>query len=287
MGTITANIGIYIPANGEEIYGTSFATGMQNIDQHDHSGGPNKGVPLSSASIGAGSITRDKLNNNVIAGNGLAFDGNHSIILTGSLPSISTLIGSGLIVQTVAGTALLRTLQQVTNQTVITNPAGTAGDPIIGLAANLNVSGVNPAVGNFTVALNGVTQIVVSPGLVDLSANQSAINSFHVVTPVIPVGVDIPLVTIGPGQAWLFSAVNSAVDNAFHAMYIVYSFAVGNLVFISLESSPVGTFPVNDISYQGTNVQFIPGTDPSKDIRIKNTSGAANRAFNVSGLRIL
>ena len=47
MGTITPNIGIFIPADGEQNYGSSFAAGMVNVDQHDHSGGPNKGPPRS------------------------------------------------------------------------------------------------------------------------------------------------------------------------------------------------------------------------------------------------
>jgi hypothetical protein len=44
--TTTPNIGIYIPSDGETGYGASFQSGMINIDQHDHSGGPNKGLPI-------------------------------------------------------------------------------------------------------------------------------------------------------------------------------------------------------------------------------------------------
>ena len=66
MGQTTSNISIYIPAAGETNYDQSFAAGMVNIDQHDHSGGPNKGVQITAASIGAGAVTYKQLNADVI-----------------------------------------------------------------------------------------------------------------------------------------------------------------------------------------------------------------------------
>src|SRR5574338_34789 len=65
MGQTTPNVGIYIPAAGETNYDASFAAGMVNVDQHDHSGGPNKGVPIDTSGIADGSITYQKLNANV------------------------------------------------------------------------------------------------------------------------------------------------------------------------------------------------------------------------------
>jgi hypothetical protein len=65
MGQVTPNISIYIPAAGETNYDQPFASGMINVDQHDHSGPPDKGVPITSAGLAAGSVTFDKLNANV------------------------------------------------------------------------------------------------------------------------------------------------------------------------------------------------------------------------------
>lgn len=61
MGQVTPNMSIYIPAAGETNYDSSFALGMINIDQHDHSGPPDNGVKLTSTSIADGSITFAKL----------------------------------------------------------------------------------------------------------------------------------------------------------------------------------------------------------------------------------
>ena len=65
MGMTTPAIGIYIPAAGETNYSQSFAAGMYNIDQHDHSGEPNKGLPIATEGLGNGSVTYPKLNANV------------------------------------------------------------------------------------------------------------------------------------------------------------------------------------------------------------------------------
>ena len=155
MGVITPNIGIYVPSNGEDFYGSSFASGMQNIDDHDHSGGPNKGVPLSSASIGAGSITRDKLNSNVLSpAGGLSFDINNAIQLNGVLPSLSALGTDGIVVKN-GTTALTRSIQGTANKVTVTNSDGIAGDPTISLPSSIDINGVNPTSGNFTISLNG------------------------------------------------------------------------------------------------------------------------------------
>lgn len=66
MGQTTPNMSIYIPSAGETNYEQSFASGMMNIDQHDHSGGPNKGVPISGSGLADFSVTYDKLNSNVV-----------------------------------------------------------------------------------------------------------------------------------------------------------------------------------------------------------------------------
>src|SRR5271157_5315156 len=75
MGNVTSNIGIYIPTAGETGYDASFAAGMTNIDQHDHSGGPNKGLPISTAAIKCGSLTASAN----IQGAGFTIDGTNVI----------------------------------------------------------------------------------------------------------------------------------------------------------------------------------------------------------------
>ena len=80
MGQILPNMGIFVPNSGQELYGNSFLAGMVHVDQHDHSGGPNNGVPISSDGLADGSVTAVKLNDDVITvGGGLAFDGDHAI----------------------------------------------------------------------------------------------------------------------------------------------------------------------------------------------------------------
>lgn len=136
MGQTTPNIGIYIPAAGETNYDASFSAGMINIDQHDHSGAPNKGVPLSSAGIADGSITKTKLNTNVVsAGEGLAIDaGNpNALKADGLLNAIYKLAGTGLVAHTGAGTAADRTITGTANQITVTNGDGVAGNPTLSL----------------------------------------------------------------------------------------------------------------------------------------------------------
>jgi hypothetical protein len=62
MGVVTPNMAIYIPSAGETNYDAPFSAGMVNIDQHDHTGGPNKGVQIGSSGIADGSVTFAKLN---------------------------------------------------------------------------------------------------------------------------------------------------------------------------------------------------------------------------------
>lgn len=145
MGTTTPNISIYIPAAGETNYDAAFAAGMVNIDQHDHSGAPTKGVPISGTGIADGSITYNKLAANVadittgIATNGAA--GANQLSLEGLIRSLYTLgniSGAGFLVRSNA-TANSRTLTGTENQIAVSNGNGSA-DPVFSLPANV----VNP-----------------------------------------------------------------------------------------------------------------------------------------------
>lgn len=141
MGTTTPNIGLYIPADGETNYGTAFANGMLNLDTHDHSGAPNKGVPLSSAGLAAGSVTRDKLNANVF-GAGVHPDINNAIEVDGVLLPIFNLGTNGLIVRTSASTAAARTITGTAGVIDVVNGNGVSGNPTL----NLNSAMYTPTV---------------------------------------------------------------------------------------------------------------------------------------------
>lgn len=135
MGEILPNMSIYVPSPGETNYADSFLLGMQNVDAHDHSGGSNNGVQISATGIQNGAITRDKLNNNVIAtGEGLAFDGNHAIIADGLLNSIYKLSSTGLIARTGVGTSAARTITGTSNQIAVANGNGVSGNPTLSLS---------------------------------------------------------------------------------------------------------------------------------------------------------
>lgn len=144
MGQITPNMGIYIPAAGETNYDAPFAAGMINIDQHDHSGAPNKGVPIATSGIADGSITYNKLNANVAdntTGIGTASGGlANQLIILGLLKNIFQLVTTAGFISKDGSSAHARTIQPTANQTTVTNGDGVAGDPIIGIASTFLTS---------------------------------------------------------------------------------------------------------------------------------------------------
>jgi len=147
MGQTTPNIGIYIPDAGETNYDASFEAGMNNIDAHDHSGGPNKGVPLSSSGLADGSVTKEKLATDVVtSGEGLAIDGGNpnAIIADGILNSLFKIGSNGVLCRTAAGTANARTITGTSNEIVVTNGDGVSGNPTIGIADTV-LSSTQPA----------------------------------------------------------------------------------------------------------------------------------------------
>ena len=147
MGQTTPNIGIYIPAAGETNYDQAFAAGMINIDQHDHSGGPNKGLPIATEGLGDFSVTFDKLNANVVdptTGVGVSGAFPNQIVMLDPLKSIfQQAPASGFI--TMDGTSShIRTFQNSASVTW-TNADGVAGNP----SASVNITGISPVlVGN-------------------------------------------------------------------------------------------------------------------------------------------
>lgn len=141
MGTTTPNISIYIPAAGETNYDAAFASGMVNIDQHDHSGGPTKGVPIANSGIADGAVTYNKLAANVAdntTGIGTAgAAGANQLSILGLLKSLFQIAfgSNGLLVKN--GTAALaRIITGTANQIAVANGDGVAGNPILSFPAN-------------------------------------------------------------------------------------------------------------------------------------------------------
>ncbi len=156
MGTTTPAIGIYIPSAGETNYDQSFSSGMVNIDQHDHSGGPNKGVPIATEGLGDFSVTFDKLNANVVdptTGIGVSGTLPNQLVLLDPIKNIFQLVSPlGFLV--LNGTsAAVRTF---TNTSTVswTNGNGT-GNP----SANVLIAGLSP----IGVANGGTGKTTLSP----------------------------------------------------------------------------------------------------------------------------
>jgi hypothetical protein len=246
VGTITANIGIYIPANGEEVYGTSFAAGMQNIDLHDHSGGPNKGVPLSAASIGNGSITAVKFAGDVFfPGGGIDLDGGTNALKLSSavLISFGNLgASSGLVVNN-AGVVSATTLTSGDSNILIANGSGVGGAPTFTLASIPTVVGINATVSplKFRIAGADFVQIQNTGGISGASralnicpdnTNQAAIydrcgNTGNVGAG----GTSGTIFTIGTDayQVWMISAFN--FTNAAVSGFCTYMVYVNSTLF--------------------------------------------------------
>lgn len=146
MGQTTPNMGIYIPSAGETNYEQSFAAGMMNIDQHDHSGGPNKGVPITNSGLADFSVTYDKLNANVvdsttgIGTQGGAFQNRLQLLgYLANLYALSLTPGVGFVVMN-GGVSAVRTFQN--SSTVTWSNANGTGNP----SASVNIAGLSPVV---------------------------------------------------------------------------------------------------------------------------------------------
>jgi hypothetical protein len=145
MGQTTPNMGIYIPSAGETNYEQSFAAGMMNIDQHDHSGGPNKGVPIQTSGLADFSVTYDKLNANVadpttgIGTQGAPFQ--NRLQALGILQNLFVAANGGAqgFISMNGAVVAGRTFQDSSTVTW-TNPDGIAGNP----SAAFNIAGISP-----------------------------------------------------------------------------------------------------------------------------------------------
>lgn len=160
MGTTTPNIGIYLPSPGETNYQSNFDAGMINIDQHDHSGGPNKGVPIGTTGLSDGSVTYNKLNANVAdntTGIGTSLVLPNQLQILGLLKNIYQLVTATGFITKDGSLAHARTFQN-TASVLWTNADGAAGNPSAALAATQQFTalgiGVPPLASGIT--FNGV-----------------------------------------------------------------------------------------------------------------------------------
>jgi len=115
---------------------------MVNIDQHDHSGGPNKGLPIATEGLGDFSVTFDKLNANVVdqtTGIGVSGAFPNQLVMLDPLKSLfQQAPASGFV--TMDGTDThIRTFANSASVTW-TNADGVAGNP----SATVNITGISP-----------------------------------------------------------------------------------------------------------------------------------------------
>lgn len=160
MGQTTPNIGIYVPSAGETNYDQSFLAGMVNVDQHDHSGGPNKGVPISSSGLADDSVTFEKLNANVAdtttgIGTNATPGLQNQLQILGLLKNIFQIAATNGFISKDGSNAHARTLQGTAGQIAITNPAGVAGDPTFSLPNPIVLPAAGGIVYNDTSAAQG------------------------------------------------------------------------------------------------------------------------------------
>lgn len=270
MGQTTPNIGIFIPAAGETNYDANFLAGMINIDQHDHSGGPNKGLPITGSGIAQGSITFDKLNSNVAdtaTGIGTHTGGlANQLMLLGILPSIFNIpTNSGFIAKD--GTnASARTLTSANANIEITNPAGIIGDPVFTLANSIGVSDVNGFSGTLSLSVSGSEQVRLTAQTLDLGtgANNVAIFNGRVATGGIApaASTDVTGFILSPNQIYLALSAEAAGGGS----------NVGQITLVSCGAT---------LGVEDTLVNVLAGTNPT--LSLDTTTGQVSITNNLAG----
>ena len=95
-GDYTPNMSIYKPASSEELYGTAFASGLDKVDVHDHTGAPDKGVQIPTDGLVDGCVTPPKMSKQYIdkiigdEGSGIIPDANDDVTITGDVVANGT-----------------------------------------------------------------------------------------------------------------------------------------------------------------------------------------------------
>jgi hypothetical protein len=202
MGTTTPNIGIYIPAAGETNYDQSFAAGMVNVDQHDHSGGPNKGLPIATEGLADFSVTFNKLSANVVnptTGIGVSGTLPNQLVMLDLLKNIFQLAATSGFITKDGILAHARTFQ---NSASISwnNPAGVAGDPVASLIAPVTVPNGGTAKTSYAVPYAPVLAGTTGTGALQQPASAGNVGDVYVSQGASAVGTFAPLGTLGQIQ---------------------------------------------------------------------------------------
>lgn len=296
--TTTPNIGIYIAGNGEQDWGTSFDSGLLRIDQHDHSGPPYGGVPISGAGIADGSITGAKLNPSIF-GTGVEAEGmvGGPIAVKGVLKSFYTVGGAntGIACVTVAGTTVaMRTLTGTANQIDISNGDGVAGNPTISINRDNQLApatgdvDIHPTAGSINLDAGDTA------GVISFAIAGNAVGEFN--TPAADSGprsimfnLD-PTLRVGVNSLEMKVILNNSATETFPAnsfenqMWIFMAVSTDSLAFGSFIYYGGPALAVSSIttSPAGTGCTFAPS---GADLLFTNTSGST-KTFRLTGLRL-
>lgn len=242
MGQTTPYLGIYIPAAGETNYDQAWAAGMMNVDQHDHSGGPNKGVPISTSGLADFSVTYNKLNSNVAdSSTGIGCQGppfQNRLQALGVLQNLYVLANGGATGFVSMNGAVVngRTFQNSSTVTW-TNPDGIAGNP----SAAFNIAGISPV----TVANGGTGRTSLTPYAL-LTANTTSTGAVQ-----------------QPGLGTAGQVFTSNGAGAFGSFQDIPPFPAQNLLIsqVTLTASQVrnmGSSPITLVPAQGAGTLIIP-----------------------------
>jgi hypothetical protein len=294
MGQVTPNIGIYIPAAGETNYDSSFAAGMVNIDQHDHSGGPNKGVPIATSGLADGSVTYNKLNANVAdTTTGIGTNGAmpNQLQILGLLKNIYQLVTATGFLAKNGSVATARTIMGTAGQIDVANGDGSGGNPVISLdaailptafvliqtqsvtnVASVSFTGLSSAYTSYKLVFSNVKPVT-NGGSLDLTVSNNGGSSY---------------LNTGYQASVIFAAYNSTAPTVFN------SDATTNLTGLSTSvssSTGVGVCGSIEIFGAGTGTGYShsglsTNFDSNATLTVNNILSAVQTATGVNALQI-
>lgn len=293
MGQFTPNLGLYIPSAGETNYTDSFASGMINLDQHDHSGGPNKGVPISSSGLADFSVTYDKLNSNVAdPGTGIGVNSTpglqNQIQALGILKNLFQLAAvPGVGFTSMNGSTVAARTFQNSSSVTWTNPDGVAGNP----SAVVNISGISPVlVSNGGTGLTSLTPYAVLAGGTTGTGNVQQVSGLGVATQylgsngpgALPTWQTLPATPVQNFQiATLFLSAaqfNAITNSGSTNVVLVPAQGAGKVVVVDSVWGKV-TYGGTDAFHGGSSVRLFWGSSSSSEVGFVFTSGSFKDSF--------
>jgi hypothetical protein len=253
MGTTTPNIGIYIPVTFETGYDQAFEEGMINVDQHDHSGGPNKGLPITSAGLSPFSVTYDKLNTNVAdPTTGIGTSGTllNQLVILGLLKNIFQLTPTTGFITKDGVNANCVTFQNSASITW-TNPDGAAGNP----SAVVNIAGISP----IPVANGGTGLTSLTPFAIMLGGTTST-NPMQQVA------------TLGNAGDLLVSQ-GAAMSPTFNSPVSLGQIGTATVTLTAAQFNALNATPIQILAAPGAGKVVIPVTITARTTLVTNFSG--------------